>query len=384
MTTVVENADPSVADCTNAVALAITPTGLAETACACDALDPFDVTVSVADTAASTDAVVQIIGFNDSTTAAATATASIAQTTGAGLTTTAAESETVALSIDSAQSATADSSAAAAFTVDTPVSSTAAATDAITGSVTKGAAATDTAAATDAAVVVVTVNVTDTANSTATNSVVLDVGVTDTGGAADAASVTTAVSMEVSATAAATDALSTHLVATLALTSSAVARAVATIVDTTYPNFWMNTETEAGATWSNVPFNSYAMHEGQLYAAGPAGLYVFGVDKDAGSNITAEVVGDLTDFGDEHLKSYPSAYIGAASAGPLRLTLTTERASGSYDSIDKTTLGATNHRVILGRGLTGRYVRVALTNIDGKNFDGKTVDLAVTKLHRRV
>lgn len=383
MTTVTNN-ETSTADCAGSAAPSDHVTlSLSDAAvCACAVVDPFNVDFGATDTAAFTDAVEQIIGFNDSATAAAAASAAINNVTGETRTETAVASDSAELSFANDTTDTADASDTAIFTVDSFASSTAAATDTPSLAPVAGLSLAETANATATAVIVVELDVTDTADGSDSTAVVLDIGVTDGGVAAAAEGVSTSVDFETSSTAAATDAMIAQTVAVYAVVSSAIARAMASLDSSTA--FWSNSESDAAATWSNVPFNSFAMHEGQLYAAGPGGVYVFGADDDVGSDIVASLTSDAMDFGTDLRKRYPSAYIAGALPSPMRVTITTEHATGAYDTITQTTTGATNHRAILGRGMTGRYARATLTNIDGSDFDVKSVEIAVHNLHRRV
>lgn len=376
------NNESSTADGTSSVGIAINAALADAAVCACAVVDPFNVDFSTSATADSSSAVTQVIGFNDAATAAASAVAAITTTTGANLTSRAAAADAVAQSIDNAQSSTADSSAVATFTVDSFASSAANASAVAALSPVAGLAFNETANATETVEIVVVVNVTDTANSSASVAVVLDIGVFDSGVAAAADAGAAAVALELASAGAATDAVSFHTVAVYAAVSNAIARSVALLSDN--KAFWTNSESEAGSTWSNVPFNSYLMHEGQLYAAGPAGLFVFNAEEDAGVDITATVKGDVTDFGVDAHKRYPSAYVAGALPAPVRLTVRTEQAVGAYDTTLQSITSVTTHRAILGRGLTGRYARMTLTNIDGADFDVKSIDVDVTKLHRHV
>lgn len=88
----------------------------------------------------------------------------------------------------------------------------------------------------------------------------------------------------------------------------------------TYTAWVMNTNTRAVSSYSNIPFNSFAMFGGQWLAAGPGGIYVMGGDTDSGAPILARLRTGLINFGNEDkLFRVDRAYIGGTIQGDVLL-----------------------------------------------------------------
>jgi hypothetical protein len=184
----------------------------------------------------------------------------------------------------------------------------------------------------------------------------------------------------------AAEATTQHVVGTLSIASSAAVSS-APFFPRTGGAFWANTEKLASATWDQVPFDSYIMHQGQLLAAGDAGLYKFGGDTDAGTQINAKVRSDLTDFDSAMKKCFEVATVGATSSAPFRITVTTEMGSFVYQTRKPSAMFPTNHLAPIGRGLVGRYVRMEIDNqvagFEGSDFSVNDVSIRVGETTRK-
>jgi hypothetical protein len=258
------------------------------------------------------------------------------------------------------------------------ISDSAAGTDAtaLSGSVVELVA--DLVAAADAIAQAFSYAVADNAGAVDALTLGRTLSLTDSANASTSEAPSAVRTQEVSETATATDALAARLTATYSVVDGA--RASDSPISGKGEAFWTNLQSMAAARWTAQPFNSYAMHNGALIAAGPDGIAAFGADTDAGVKIVARVRGDLTDFGDVGRKVYDAAYVGAIASGLLRMRIATENGVYNYDA----PLGASklsNVYFQLGRGLFSRYARFELTNPDGAafNFRDAVVNVAPTK-----
>lgn len=196
--------------------------------------------------------------------------------------------------------------------------------------------------------------------------------------------------------ASAPSAIATALVqATLALSSTANQATIATtavvdgfvlgdrplVIDATYPTIWANSERMALATWQQTPYESYALVGGRLLAAGEDGLYAFGAAQDDTGVVNAAVKGDLSDFGSEQKKVFDAVNVSGVLGAPLRVTITTELGSYSYNTHLPSSTKMMTHQAKPGRGLTGRYVRFA---IDNQVAGDEGADFSINEIMARV
>lgn len=145
----------------------------------------------------------------------------------------------------------------------------------------------------------------------------------------------------------------------------------------------LNTETTAGSWYQNFDFESIAQPPGKVLAVGPDGLYELTGATDSGAQVNATVQSGFTDFGDSHTKRVDAVYFGYTSQG--RISLTTEvRESGTppatYLLEQRDATAPRNSRVTPGKGLSGRYWRMTIRNVDGADFEvhDAAVDIAIS------
>jgi hypothetical protein len=322
--------------------------------------------------------------FDVVSSAAATSAAATGSNVDDALADSAAAAAAVTLERTLALTETADATGTPLYLVDTNVVSSAVASSTATLAPVRADEIEDGAAASDAVVIVRELNIVETANATAGVSVALVALETASAVASAAVVAAGAITLLAESTGQAAESVVTQWSTTVRCNSRGVATSEARPVDSAAPALWTNTENLAAAIWNQVPFDSYAMHDGLLLAAGEGGLYVFGANTDDGAQIAARVRGDLTDFGDAHKKRFDTAYLGGVAAGPMQLEVETEQGAYSYTSRQAPADVPTNHRFQLGRGLTGRYVRITLTNPNGVDFDAKDLQLVTGVSQRRI
>lgn len=143
----------------------------------------------------------------------------------------------------------------------------------------------------------------------------------------------------------------------------------------TYTAWVMTPQTRAMRSYSNWPFNSFAVMNDQFLATGPQGVYKVGGATDAGALITARVRTGLMDFGTRRLKRIDRAYLGYTSTGTLCLRVCATTATGdkteyTYSMVPQTANAAREGRIGVGRGTRSVYFSFELNNeIDGSNFE---------------
>lgn len=336
---------------------------------------------STADATATPD--VLSIGYNASSTANAVATATAPISTSENVVSSAHAVSAAVVVREATATSTAEATATAAYTVDTLAVSSVNAVATAAPQTARTELVVESAAAVAAVQLGQDAAVTSTAAAVSAATLAIDAAETATAAASATAAPATIVAVAVVSEGVATATPLAQMETTVKLHSRGVASSSASVVDPNAQAFWTNTETMAPATWAQVPFNSYAMYDGTLFAAGPDGLFTFGGDLDAGAPIAARVQGDFTDFGDAHMKRVETAYANGVAADRLRLELATRKSKQSYDSHLPSSSAPTNHRFTLGRGMTGTNMRFTLTNPNGAFFDLKSIKLLIGTADRR-
>lgn len=145
----------------------------------------------------------------------------------------------------------------------------------------------------------------------------------------------------------------------------------------------LNTETTGTSTYDNFDFESVAQTPDKILAVGPDGLYELTGDTDSGDTIDARIVSGFTDFKLDQIKRVDAMYFGYTSVGGLALkveTLDSGHAPTSYALEARQATAPRSTRVVVGKGMYGRYWRVTLSNIAGADFEihDATVDIAVS------
>lgn len=142
-----------------------------------------------------------------------------------------------------------------------------------------------------------------------------------------------------------------------------------------YTAWVMTPQTKAMRRYTEFPFNSFAVMNGQLLAAGAAGIYRMGGDKDAGAAIRAAIRTGMLDFGSMAMKSAPLVYIGATTGGELLLrvqatTVRGDEVQQTYRMVPAKTGAPREHRVTVGKGFRSVYWTFELANdTDGAAFE---------------
>lgn len=153
----------------------------------------------------------------------------------------------------------------------------------------------------------------------------------------------------------------------------------------TFRAWVMNTRTKALAEYQNFPFNSLAVFQDRVFAAGDAGLVELTGNDDRGTDINAYFRLGFLDENTVEKKRLPEVLFALRAHGSLRLRVWTDDDT-SYEYVipyfGRDTLQQIRRKV--GKGLTSRYFRIEVGNEDGAYFEIDSLELPFTRLTRRL
>ena len=153
-----------------------------------------------------------------------------------------------------------------------------------------------------------------------------------------------------------------------------------------YRTWVLNTRKSPLTEYSNFAFNSYAVFNGKVIAAGASGLVELGLqDDDAGTAIASTATLGEESFGSSLHKRVPRIYLGHAATGDLRFsTITVEGGTRTYALDWNGVTGTQQRRVPVGKGPRSRFWSFSVSNVEGSDFEINDVLVMPTKLRRRV
>lgn len=156
-----------------------------------------------------------------------------------------------------------------------------------------------------------------------------------------------------------------------------------------YTAWVVNTESAGVSTYTNYPFNSFAMIGGVAFGLTSMGMHALDADDDDGDPINARLRVGLTDMGTRLLKNVPEAYIGFTSDEKMVLRaitpnpVTGERQAVNYNMKAVGNASLAPQRFELGKGVKAVDWDFELENIDGADFDLHSVEFLPIKMSRR-
>ncbi|MDD3885170.1 MAG: hypothetical protein PHW66_09625 [Gallionella sp.] len=153
-----------------------------------------------------------------------------------------------------------------------------------------------------------------------------------------------------------------------------------------YRTWCLNLRRGALTEYDGFAFNSFAVFNGVVLAAGPAGVFSLGTQgTDAGTAITGRVKTGQDAFGESVHKRVPRLYVGYDTDGDMLFrVITTEGGSRTYSLPDNHVRGIQQRRVPIGKGVKSRYFQFELENVAGADFSISDVLAYPTRLRRRV
>jgi hypothetical protein len=143
----------------------------------------------------------------------------------------------------------------------------------------------------------------------------------------------------------------------------------------------MNTETTAGSWYDNFDFESLTQANDVVFAVDDSGLYILDGADDDGDDIEGSMKTGLMDFGTQYTKRVDSLYFAYNSNGQVHIDVEVSDHPGqkvTYSLEPRSEIASVNTRVVLGKGLSGRYWRFT---IKGESFkiDNHYADIAVSQ-----
>ena len=151
----------------------------------------------------------------------------------------------------------------------------------------------------------------------------------------------------------------------------------------TYSTIVLNSRVRAVTTYSGLDFNSAAQFAGLTLMASTRGIVALLGDTDLGTEIAAEVLSGVTDFGDERLKRMQAAYIGYRGSN-LTLTMIGENGREyTYAVAPRMVDRLGPSRVSMGKGLWYRYWQWKLANRSGGDVDLERLTMVVVPSEQR-
>ena len=154
----------------------------------------------------------------------------------------------------------------------------------------------------------------------------------------------------------------------------------------TFRTWTMNTRNLNITEYTNFDFNSYAVFNGSVYAAGAAGIMKLTGADDNGTDISAVArLGAVGDRKNNQLSRIPEVVIAAASASPITVTITQEDGTSySYNTQYSGVATLRQHRVTPGKGLRSTRYKVQFSNNNGDSFELGPVMVNTVPVNRRL
>ena len=146
----------------------------------------------------------------------------------------------------------------------------------------------------------------------------------------------------------------------------------------------LNDDSGATSTYTNYPFNSYAVLGGRAYGLRADGLYLLEGSNDAGANIRASVAFGKQDFGTTINKRVTDVYIGVASDGQLLLKVITADQDEFVYVQQRSSPKHQVQRFVPGKQLHGNFLAFELFTNDNTTFDLSSIEFTAVPLTRRI
>ena len=148
----------------------------------------------------------------------------------------------------------------------------------------------------------------------------------------------------------------------------------------------LNTETGGLGIYDNFGFDSFAEVNGVLYATSPEGVFALTGDTDDGRHVDSKLKTGFLDFGNDQTKRVSDLFIGY-TGGQLEVDVETydgPQEVYTYAMEERDADAPRNSRAKIGRGLSSRYWRFTLRNVDGADFQVYDVTAEVGTSKRRL
>jgi hypothetical protein len=153
----------------------------------------------------------------------------------------------------------------------------------------------------------------------------------------------------------------------------------------TFATLAMHTGTLALSAYENYPFNAFARFNGVYLGASAQGVFALTGADDDGAAIDATVRLGKLDCSTSHMKRVERCYVGYRADGDLVLSVAADEGTvASYALASNASTTLHGARVVLAKGVSGRYWQFTLTNTDGADFQLDALEAVPAVLARRV
>lgn len=138
--------------------------------------------------------------------------------------------------------------------------------------------------------------------------------------------------------------------------------------------------------YDNFHFNSMALFDGKIFAAGPDGLFVLGLEgDDDGTKIPAKIKTGEEDYDQSMMIRVPRIYVGGSSERGMEFrTIVTDNGTRVYRLPQSSNDAIQQRRVPVGRGPKSRYWQFEVRNIDGGDMTLESIIIYPEQTTRRV
>lgn len=138
--------------------------------------------------------------------------------------------------------------------------------------------------------------------------------------------------------------------------------------------------------YDNFHFNSMALFDGKILAAGPDGLFVLDLSGDDDSvKIPAKIKTGELDYDQSYLFRLPRIYVGGSSEKGMEFrTIITSDGQRVYRLPASSNDAIQQRRVPVGRGPKSRYWQLEVSNIDGGDMTLESIILYPEQTQRRI
>jgi hypothetical protein len=150
-------------------------------------------------------------------------------------------------------------------------------------------------------------------------------------------------------------------------------------------SFIMNTKTGGFAEYTNFPFTSLFRVGTMFLGIAPDGLYQHTGKTDNGKQIDAELLTGISNLGVNQRKHPIDAWLEMRGSGDVEVTLVFDedwKEASEYTETCDNDLQIGFQRVKLARGDDGTHLQVRFKNIDGSDFDLRTIRIPYEILSR--
>jgi len=155
------------------------------------------------------------------------------------------------------------------------------------------------------------------------------------------------------------------------------------ILDQTSRVWVVNMDTGASSQYDDYGFNSYFERDGQYYGVADDGIYRLDGDDDAGEDIDALVDFGRSSYGIQQKKRVINVYVGVSSDSKVYLKVDADGQAYTYEARSSST-DIKNHRIDIGKGLTGNYFNFTLLNQNGSDIDLDSISFEPVALSRKI